>query len=112
MGRHHDPSSTSSSSSSSSALFHNNCYDYIGCFYIRIPYQDSVGIITRVGILAENNNVSIYSILQNQILDRYNADFCITTGECRLSQIHEFCIELQKENFCNGIPLAMPMIII
>lgn len=40
-------------------------FDYTRSFYVRIPFMDSIGIIRKVGELAEQNGVSIHSILQS-----------------------------------------------
>jgi hypothetical protein len=41
--------------------------DYTSAFYIRILFMDSLGIIRKIGGLAEKHGVSIHSILQNPI---------------------------------------------
>jgi hypothetical protein len=56
------------------------------CLHSSHVTQDALGIIKRVGELAEANGVSIHAILQNPIEDRDNVDFVVTTEPCRLSQ--------------------------
>lgn len=88
-------------------------HDYTAVFYIRIPYQDGLGIIKRVGELAEQAGVSIHSILQNPIRDRMSADFVVTTEESKLSQVTELCETINRqEDFCRSPCLFMPMLIV
>lgn len=87
-------------------------FDYISVFYIRIPFQDGLGIIKRVGELAEQAGVSINSILQNPIRDRMSADFCVTTEECKVSQIEELCDAINHQlDFCRAPCVYMPLLI-
>ncbi|KAL3927162.1 MAG: hypothetical protein SGBAC_013190 [Bacillariaceae sp.] len=84
--------------------------DYIATFYIRIPFQDGLGIIKRVGELAEVCGVSIHSILQTPIMDRMSADFCVTTEECKVSQVEELCDSINEQvDFCRAPCVYMPM---
>jgi len=85
--------------------------DYTSPFYIRISFRDCLGIIRRVGELAEKHGVSIDSVLQNPIKDRMNADFVVTTEECKLSQVTAMCTEIGDETFAHGRPLCMPLLI-
>lgn len=85
--------------------------DFTAPFYIRISFQDSLGIIRIVGELCEKYGVSIYSVLQNPIKDRLAADFCICTESCKLSQVQELCADIAKEEFCRDTPLFMPMLL-
>mmetsp|Transcript_15225 Transcript_15225/g.27501 ORF Transcript_15225/g.27501 Transcript_15225/m.27501 type:complete len:267 (+) Transcript_15225:1-801(+) len=85
-------------------------YDYESPFYIRIPFMDSLGIIRKIGELAEKHGVSIHSILQNPIQDRAEADFVITTEHCKRSQADAFCNDVDKEGFTRSFPLCMPLL--
>jgi hypothetical protein len=85
-------------------------HDYTKPFYVRIPFMDSLGIIRKLGELAEVHNVSIHSILQNPITDRMEADFCLITEECKLSQIEALCEDLEEEEFVRSPPLFMPLL--
>jgi homoserine dehydrogenase len=84
--------------------------DYTSPHYIRIPFQDALGIIRKVGELAEEHGISIHSILQNPIVDKMEADFCITTDDASLSQVDAFCEAVASESFCRSPPLAMPLL--
>ena len=87
-------------------------FDYSGSFYIRIPYADGLGIIKRVGELAEQAEVSIHSILQNPIRDRMTADFVVTTEEAKVSQIEMFCSSINEQvDFCRAPCVFMPMLV-
>jgi hypothetical protein len=85
-------------------------HDYTSPFYIRIPFQDGLGIIRKIGELSETHGVSIHSVLQNPILDRMAADFVITTEECRLSQVVDLCNDIDKQDFVRSYPLYMPLL--
>ena len=86
-------------------------YDFVGAFYIRIPYADGLGIIKRVGELCEEYEISIHSILQNPIRDRMSADFCITTeDDCKQSQVEALCEAVSQEYFCRAPCLWMPLL--
>lgn len=84
--------------------------DYTSAFYIRISFQDELGIIRRVGELAESYGIGIESILQNPIKDRMMADFVVTTEACKVSQVRAMCEDIGQEDFARCIPLYMPML--
>ncbi len=84
--------------------------DYSAPFYIRVSFQDELGIIRRVGEIAEKHGVSISTVLQNPIKDRRMADFVITTETCRESQVREMCEDIGYEDFAHCTPLYMPML--
>ncbi|KAL3792982.1 hypothetical protein HJC23_010995 [Cyclotella cryptica] len=85
--------------------------DYVSAFYIRISFQDGLGIIRQVGELAESQGVSIHSILQQPITDRMHADTVVTTEPCKYSQIKTLCELIEEADFALGAPVFMPMII-
>mmetsp|Transcript_19 Transcript_19/g.28 ORF Transcript_19/g.28 Transcript_19/m.28 type:complete len:448 (+) Transcript_19:56-1399(+) len=84
--------------------------DYTSAFYIRVSFQDELGIIRKIGELAELSGVSICSVLQNPIKDRMMADFVITTEECKVSQIEALCKKIGNEPFAHREPIFMPML--
>jgi hypothetical protein len=84
--------------------------NFVSAHYIRIPFQDSLGIIRTIGELAEEHGISIHAILQNPIADKMSADFCITTEDCNVSQVDGFCAAVAKEDFCRSPPLSMPLL--
>jgi len=84
--------------------------DYESAFYIRISFQDGLGIVRKVGEIAQSQGVSIHSILQQPITDRMAADTVVTTEACKLSQVQELCTLIEKEDFVLCPPVFMPMI--
>mmetsp|Transcript_12526 Transcript_12526/g.26591 ORF Transcript_12526/g.26591 Transcript_12526/m.26591 type:complete len:471 (-) Transcript_12526:67-1479(-) len=83
--------------------------DYVSAFYIRISFQDGLGIIRRIGELSESQEVSIHSILQQPITDRMAADTVVTTEACKYSQVKALCELIEKEDFALCAPVFMPM---
>jgi len=83
--------------------------NYVSSHYVRIPYQDTLGIVGTIGQLAAEYGISINSVLQNAILDKREADFCITTDECTTQQIQGFCEAVAEQEFCRSLPLSMPL---
>jgi homoserine dehydrogenase len=86
-------------------------HDFTSPFYIRISFCDGLGIIRRVGEVAERHGVSIDSVLQNPIKDRTFANFVVTTEECRLSQVIGMCRDIGNEDFARDQPLCMPLLL-
>ena len=84
--------------------------DFVSAFYIRISFQDGLGIIRSVGDLAESQGVSIHSILQQPITDRMAADTVVTTEACKYSQVKALCELIEKEDFALAAPVFFPMI--
>jgi len=83
--------------------------NYTSQFYVRISFQDGLGIIRITGELAEKHGVSINSVLQNPIHNRMAADFVVTTELCRESQVRAFCEDIERQDFTRGSPLYMPL---
>ena len=79
-------------------------------FYMRVSIQDGLGIMAKVGELAEKNNVSINSVLQNSIVDRESVDFVITTEQAMLSEVEGMAKDLEGCGFVRKKPLVMPII--
>eukprot|EP00612_Vaucheria_litorea_P006515 CAMPEP_0171474450 /NCGR_PEP_ID=MMETSP0946-20130122/2433_1 /TAXON_ID=109269 /ORGANISM="Vaucheria litorea, Strain CCMP2940" /LENGTH=439 /DNA_ID=CAMNT_0012004385 /DNA_START=81 /DNA_END=1400 /DNA_ORIENTATION=+ len=84
--------------------------DFTGSFYLRITCRDELGIIKRVGGLAEENGVSIHAIHQNPIEDFENVDFVVTTEECHLSQVDKLCDSISKETWSKNRPLCLSLL--
>ena len=101
-------SSSSAGTGSSNSIDIDN--DFESAFYIRISFQDGLGIIRSVGDLAESQGVSIHSILQQPITDRMAADTVVTTESCKYSQVKALCELIEKEDFALSAPVFMPMI--
>ena len=101
-------SSSSAGTGSSNSIDIDN--DFESAFYIRISFQDGLGIIRSVGDLAESQGVSIHSILQQPITDRMAADTVVTTESCKYSKVKALCELIEKEDFALSAPVFMPMI--
>ena len=98
--------------------------DYQAKFYIRIPYQDGLGIIRATGALAEQHGVSIHAILQNPVAAKDSStagtatsntnvpvitSFCVTTDVCAVSAVEAMCAEIAQQDFSRGAPVYMPL---
>eukprot|EP00636_Phaeomonas_parva_P015494 CAMPEP_0118872328 /NCGR_PEP_ID=MMETSP1163-20130328/14555_1 /TAXON_ID=124430 /ORGANISM="Phaeomonas parva, Strain CCMP2877" /LENGTH=345 /DNA_ID=CAMNT_0006807501 /DNA_START=6 /DNA_END=1043 /DNA_ORIENTATION=+ len=81
--------------------------DFTASFYVRIKISDQLGVIRRVGELAEANNISIYGVLQNPITDPNDVDFVVTTDECQLSSVKAFCAGLETQDFVKVAPTLL-----
>jgi len=84
--------------------------DYSSCFYIRISFQDELGIIRKIGELAEGCGISINSVLQNPMKDRMFADCVTTTEDCKMSQVTELCRAIGLASFARCEPMFMPLL--
>lgn len=84
--------------------------DFVSAFYIRISFQDGLGISRSVGDLAETQGVSIHSILQQPVTDRMAADTVVTTEACKYSQVKALCELIEKEEYALSAPVFFPMI--
>eukprot|EP01042_Synura_sphagnicola_P006786 gene6786-8687_t len=60
--------------------------DFTSRFYVRISCKDGLGIVRSVGEAAELAGVSIYSILQNPIVNPLDIDFVVTTDLAKRSE--------------------------
>lgn len=84
--------------------------NYESDFYIRLRYQDALGITRECGEICEKNNVSIHSILQNPISKRDDAAFVLITEKVPLSSIKAVCAEIENLDWCLGPPFFMPVL--
>jgi hypothetical protein len=84
--------------------------DFQSHFFVRIKISDGVGIIRAIGQLAEEANVSIFSILQSPIVDHHNVEFVVTTDISLLSQVREMCQNIGKLSFVQEEPLFIPIL--
>lgn len=82
--------------------------DFESGFYIRLDYSDGIGIVKQVGEICEKHGVSIFSMLQNPILDREEAAFVLITDPVSKSAIEKVCEELGNAPWCKGKPFSMP----
>ena len=84
--------------------------DFSAAFYIRISIKDGLGIIRRVGEVAEKHGISIEAVLQNPITDRERVDFVVTTERCLRSQVEGMCADVEKLEFARKRPIFMPIL--
>ena len=79
-------------------------------FYLRIRFRDRTGIIADLGQICTDAGVSIYSILQNPIADKNDAQFVVMTDPCDISAIKEACVKLEATPWCLGNTFYMPVL--
>ena len=79
-------------------------------FYIRIRYREGLGIIQQVGEIMAANGVSIYSILQNPIKDRNDAQFVVMTEAVDVTNVKKACVALEATEWCIGDTFYMPVL--
>ena len=79
-------------------------------FYVRIRFRDGTGIIQNVGEIMSACGVSIYSILQNPIKDRNDAQFVVMTDPVDVACVKEACVKLEAQDWCLGNTFYMPVL--
>ncbi|GMH93260.1 hypothetical protein TrST_g6663 [Triparma strigata] len=84
--------------------------DFKSKFYIRMRYRDQNGITKDCGNLCEENNIGIYSILQNPIKNRNDACFVVMTDSVKLSQVKKFVAQIEGLDWCKGEVFFMPVL--
>lgn len=84
--------------------------DSTSLFYIRVSFHDELGIIRKIGDIAERHGVSINTVRQNPIQDKMMADFVVTTEECKESQVISVCTDIGTQGFAHSVPFYMPML--
>lgn len=85
-------------------------HDYVSNFYVKVSVSDELGIMKTVGEMAEKNNVSINSVLQNNIVDKESVDFVVTTDHALLSEVEAMCQDLENCSFVRKKPFIMPIL--
>ena len=85
--------------------------DYTSRFYVRLNVKDQTGIIMTAGKLCHDNGVSIHAVLQDPIVNVENVAFVITTEICKKSQVEELASACEKEEWCLGLPVVMPILL-
>lgn len=84
--------------------------DYKSKFYVRLRYRDMNGITKDCGQLCADNDIGIYSILQNPIKNRNDAAFVIITESVKLSQVKKFVSAIEGLDWCRGDVFFMPLL--
>ena len=72
-------------------------------------YADRVGIIRDLGEITEKHGVSIYSLLQNPIVDREDSAFVVFTDPCFRSQAQAVASDIEHMAWAIGQPFVMPV---
>jgi len=83
---------------------------YSASFYVRIRFRDSVGITEDVGKIFSEYGISIFSMLQNPIADRDDAQFVITTDPVDVTNVKQACAKLEAAEWCLGDIFYMPVL--
>jgi len=84
--------------------------DYQSTFFLRIKYEDKIGITRQCGEICEKHDVSIHSILQNPVTSRQDAAFVIITEKVSLNQIKAVCDEIKELDWCTEEVFYMPVL--
>lgn len=83
--------------------------DIPGRFYVRFMIREGLGVVSRLGAIAEKNGVSINSVLQVPNADPNNMPFVMVTDPTTLSAVNALCAEFGTQSFCLEPPLVMPI---
>jgi len=79
-------------------------------FYVRIRFRDGKGIIKQVGDIFAENDVSIYSVLQNPIKNPDDSYFVVMTDKVDVSAVKKACVALEATDWCIGDTFYMPVL--
>jgi homoserine dehydrogenase len=79
-------------------------------FYVRIRYRDQVGITAELGQIFQQEGASIYSMLQNPINNRKDAQFVVITDPVDISKIKAACVKVEATDWCLGSTFYMPVL--
>ena len=83
---------------------------FTSSFYVRIRFRDGTGIIQDVGSILSACGVSIYSVLQNPIKNRNDAQFVVLTDAVDVAAIKEACVKIEATDWCLGNTFYMPVL--
>lgn len=92
------------------SLSKNFVTNYDSVFYIRIKYNDSIGITRQCGEICEKHGVSIHSILQNPVTKKTDAAFVLITEKVSLAAVEKVAADLEGLKWCNGEVFTMPVL--
>jgi len=84
--------------------------DFESTFFIRLKYNDALGITRQCGEICEKFGVSIHSILQNPVTSRSDAAFVLITEKVPLSNIKKVCKEVEGLEWCTDEVFFMPIL--
>ena len=83
---------------------------YESVFYLRLKYEDALGITRQCGEICEKHGVSIHSILQNPVTSKSNAAFVIVTEKVSNTAIKKVVAELEDLEWVQGPAFWMPVL--
>lgn len=83
---------------------------YDSVFYLRLKYQDALGITRQCGEICERHNVSIHSILQNPVTSKSSAAFVIVTEKVSNTAMKKVVAELEGLDWVQGPAFWMPVL--
>ena len=83
---------------------------YDSVFYLRLKYQDALGITRQCGEICEKHGVSIHSILQNPVTSKSNAAFVIVTEKVSNTAMKKVVAELEDLDWVQGPAFWMPVL--
>jgi len=84
--------------------------DFESVFYMRLTYNDAIGITRQCGEVCEKHGVSIHSILQNPKSGNDDDAFVIMTESVPLSSIKKVVAEIGQLGWSLGEPFFMPVL--
>ncbi len=83
---------------------------YDSVFYLRLKYEDALGITRQCGEICEKHGVSIHSILQNPVTSKSNAAFVIVTEKVSNTAMKQVVAELEDLDWVQGPAFWMPVL--
>jgi len=83
---------------------------YDSVFYLRLKYEDALGITRQCGEICEKHGVSIHSILQNPVTSKSNAAFVIVTEKVSNTAMKQVVAELEDLEWVQGPAFWMPVL--
>lgn len=83
---------------------------YESVFYLRLKYEDALGITRQCGEVCEKHGVSIHSILQNPVTSKSNAAFVIVTEKVSNTAMKKVVAELEDLEWVQGPAFWMPVL--
>ena len=66
-------------------------------YYISITSKNNLGVIGRIGNACEQNNISLSSIVQKEIVENHSADITVITELCKEKDMQNFIKTLNED---------------
>jgi len=83
---------------------------YESVFYLRLKYEDALGITRQCGEICEKHGVSIHSILQNPVTSKSTAAFVIVTEKVSNTAMKQVVADLEDLDWVQGPAFWMPVL--